>query len=50
MQSIMSMQTIGGILTFIKMNTTCESFKARKVYTFQLISFNEVLKFHAQLS
>ena len=34
------MPTIGGILTFISMiNTTSESLKARKVYTFQLISF-----------
>ena len=40
-----------GILTFISMiNTTSESLKAREVYTFQLISYYERLKFHAQLS
>ena len=45
------MPTIVGILTFISMmNTTSERLTARKVYTFQLISFHELLKFHAQLS
>ena len=43
------MPTIVGILTFISMiNTTSESLKAREVYTFQLISFHELLIFHAQ--
>ena len=39
-----------GILTFISMiNTTSESFKARKVYIFRFF-LNEQLIFYAQLS
>ena len=39
------------ILTFKnRINTTHESFKARKIFIFQHWSFNEQLKFHAQLS
>ena len=45
------MPTIVGILTFISMSiTTSESFKARNVFVFWHLSFNEQLKFHAQLS
>ena len=45
------MPTIVSILTFISMiNTSSESFKARKVLIFQHFSFYEQLKFHAQLS
>ena len=44
------MPTIIGILTFISIiNTTSESLKARKVVIFQLISFYDQLRFHAQL-
>ena len=43
--------TIVGVLTFISMiNTTPESFKARKVFIFQHLSFYEQLKCHAQLN
>ena len=45
------MLTIVGILTIINMiNTTSESLKAITVFVFQHFSFNEHLKFHAQLS
>ena len=45
------MPTIVGILTFIStINTTTESLKTNQVFNFQLISFYEQLKFHAQLS
>ena len=45
------MPTIVGILTFSSMiNTTSKSLKASKVFIFQHFSFNEHLKFHAQLS
>ena len=45
------MPTTVGILTFISMiNKTFERFKARKVFIFEHFSFNEQLKFHAQLS
>ena len=45
------MATIVGILTFIsRINTASESFKARKIFTFQYFTFYEQLKFHAQLS
>ena len=40
--------TIVGILTSISMNTTSESFKARKVYIFQHFSYYEQLKFHVR--
>ena len=44
------MQSTFGILTFISMiNTTSESFKEKKVFIFQHLSFHEQLKFHAQL-
>ena len=44
------MPTVVGILTFISMiNTSSESLKARKVFTFQLMNFHEKLKFYAQL-
>ena len=45
------MPTIVGILTLISMiNTTPESFKARKVFTFLHFSYYEQLKCHAQLN
>ena len=45
------MPKIVGILAFISMlNATSESLKARKVGTFEQLSFYEQLKFHAQLS
>ena len=45
------MPLIVGILTIINMiNTTSESLKAITVFVFQHFSFNERLKFHAQLS
>ena len=45
------MQTIVGILTFISMiNTAPESLKARNFFICRYFSFNEQLKFHAQLS
>ena len=45
------MPTIVGILTFISMiNTTCQSFRARKRFILGYFRFNEQLKFHAQLS
>ena len=44
------MPTFVGILTYISLiNTTSESLKARKVYTFKDFSFYEQLKFHVQL-
>ena len=40
-----------GILTFISMiNSTSVSLKARKVFIVQHLSFDDQLKFHAQLS
>ena len=45
------MPTIVGILTFIsRVNTTSESFKARKIFIFLYFSFYKQLKFHALLS
>ena len=45
------MPTIVGILMFMNMiSTTSESLKARKLFIFQHKSFNEQLKFHAQMS
>ena len=45
------MPTIVGILTFKSMiNTTSESFRARKILIFHQFRFYELLKFHAQLS
>ena len=45
------MPTIVGILTFISMiNTTAERLKARNFFIWRYFSFNEQLKFHAQLS
>ena len=45
------MPTIVGILTFISLiNTPLESFKVRKIFIFHHFTFNEQLKFHAQLS
>ena len=44
------MPTIVGILTFIsRINTTSESFKARKIFISHHFTFYEQLKFHAQL-
>ena len=43
------MPTNVDILAFIRMiNTTCENFRARKVFIFQHLSFNEQLKFHTK--
>ena len=45
------MPAIAGISTLISMlNATSKNLKARKVGIFQQFSFNEQLKFHAQLS
>ena len=44
------MPTIIGILTFIRINTSSESFKARNIFVFQHFTFYQQLKFHAQLS
>ena len=45
------MPTIVGILTFINMiNIASESLKARKTYIFHYFTFNEQLKYHAQVS
>ena len=45
------MPTVVGILTFISMiYTISESLKARKVFSFQQVSFYEHLEFHALLS
>ena len=45
------MTTIVGISTFnSKIDTTSESLKVRKVFSFQRFSFSGQLKFHAQLS
>ena len=42
---------IVGILTFIsRINTTSESYKARKIFFFHHFTFYEQLKCHAQLS
>ena len=44
------MSTLVGILTCNSMiNTTSESCKARTIYIFHNLTFNERLKFHAQL-
>ena len=43
------MPTFVGILTFIRrINTTSESFKARKVFKFQHFSVDEQVKFNAK--
>ena len=43
--------TIVGILTFIsRINTSYEGLKARNTHLFHHFSFNEQLKFYAQLS
>ena len=45
-----TMPTIVGILTYIgRMNTTSESYKARKSFTFSILCCYEQLKCHAQL-
>ena len=45
------MPTNVGILTiYSTINTSSESLKARKIWIYQHFSFNEKLKFHAQLS
>ena len=45
------MPTIVGILTFVSMtNTTSERLKARNFFVCRYFSFNEQLKFRAQLS
>ena len=45
------MPTIVGILTFVgRIITASESFKARKILTFQHFRFYGQLKFHAELS
>ena len=45
------MPIIVGILTFIsRINIASESFKARKIYTLHYFTFNEQLKYHAQVS
>ena len=48
---IVKMPAIVGILTFISLiNTTSESLKARKFFSFQHIRLYEQLKYRAQLS
>ena len=45
------MPTIVGILTFIsRINIASESFKAGKIYILHYFTFNEQLKFSAQVS